>query len=67
VSRRRTLVVGALYAALVALGIPWYWPEGEARIVAGVPAWVAVAIVTSVLVSALTAWLLLTAWPDDDD
>ena len=56
-----------VYAVLVAAGIPWYWPKEDTRLLLGLPAWTAVAIVVSVLISAFTAWLLRRPWPDEDE
>jgi hypothetical protein len=48
-----------VYVILMTIGIPWYWPQGSHFIVAGLPAWVFVAIVVSLLASIFTAYLLL--------
>lgn len=56
-----------LYAALLALGIPWYWPADQYGIVLGLPAWVVVAIAVAVLAAILTAVLLARPWPEQPD
>lgn len=64
---RRQRLAAWLYAALLALGIPWYWPADQHDIVLGLPAWVVVAIATAALAATLTAVLLARAWPDQPD
>ena len=54
------------YLVLFVIGIPWYWPMGDRAMWFGVPAWVVVAVLTSVLLSVFTAWLILRRWPQDD-
>ncbi len=55
-----------IYAALAAVGIPWYWPADDARIWLGMPAWVVVAIAASAAASAWTAVLLWRPWPGEE-
>ena len=45
----------AVYCLLLAIGIPWYWPEDDTRIVLGLPAWVLVAMLVGLIASAYTA------------
>lgn len=52
-----------VYALLLAIGIPWYWPADNHGIVLGMPAWVVVAIAASACASVFTAWLLAKPWP----
>jgi hypothetical protein len=54
------------YAALLALGIPWYWPAEAGTILLGVPAWVLAAVAAGLLAAVLTALLLARPWPRDD-
>lgn len=61
----RTGVVAFLL--LLALGIPWYWPADDRSTVAGVPSWVAMAVLCGLLAAVLTAYLLRRAWPDDEE
>jgi len=46
----------AVYCLLLAIGIPWYWPEDDTRIVLGLPAWVLVAMLVGLIASVYTAW-----------
>jgi len=55
-----------VYLALLAIGIPWYWPDDEFTVVFGMPAWVVVAIVVSIGASIFTAVLLHEPWPNED-
>ena len=53
------------YLVLFALGVPWYFPEGQVEpLVCGVPLWAAVSLSCAVLISALTGYLALRRWPD---
>lgn len=53
------------YLVLFALGVPWYFPEGQTGpLVWGIPLWAAVSLGCSVAVSVLTAYLALRRWPD---
>ena len=52
-----------VYALLLAVGIPWYWPADDHSIAFGMPAWVVVAIAASACASIFTAWLLAKPWP----
>ena len=54
-----------VYLVLIALGVPWYWPQFNHSIVLGVPGWVMVAIVVSFVASVFTAWLLWQPWPGE--
>ena len=55
-----------VYCLLVAVGIPWYWPQHDTTLILGVPAWVAVAIGVSALASVFTAWLLRAPWDAEE-
>lgn len=60
--------VVVLYLALLAIGIPWYWPAGDRSVWFGVPAWVAVALLVSIAVSVITAIILLRyRWPGEPE
>ncbi len=65
-SRVRWPVLAA-YGALMAIGVPWYWPQGDQAMVLGLPVWVAVAVAASAAASVLTAWLLRNAWQAEDE
>ena len=54
-----------VYLVLLALVIPWYWPAGDARHLAGLPLWVLATLAALLLTSSFTAWVFLT-WPEDD-
>ncbi len=59
-----------LYALLLILAVPWYWPLDSRAVWLGVPAWVCVAVVVSAAASVLTAALMARPWPgerDDDE
>ena len=56
-----------LYGLILAIGIPWYWPEGDTTLLFGMPVWVVVSIGASVLLALLTAWLFSHPWPDEKD
>ena len=57
-----------VYLVLFSIGIPWYWPEDNLLIILGMPAWVTIAIAVSVLISVVTAYLLLNfTWPGEQD
>jgi hypothetical protein len=48
----------------LAVGVPWYWDSGDKTIWFGFPAWVMVAIIVSLILSCLTAWLLQRPWSE---
>ena len=52
------------YIVLVAVGVPWYWDSDDKTIWFGLPAWTTVAIIVSLILSCLTAWLLQYSWPE---
>ncbi len=56
---KRRIWIGVVYFTFLVLGIPWYWPKDSSLIVMGLPAWVFVAILVSLLTSIFTAYLLL--------
>ncbi|MGE0482742.1 MAG: hypothetical protein AB7Q81_01235 [Gammaproteobacteria bacterium] len=65
-----TRIAPLLFAVLLLLAVPWYWPHDDSRIWLGMPAWVCVAVLVSVAASVLTAVLMARPWPgerDDDD
>jgi hypothetical protein len=55
-----------LYVSLLAVGIPWYWPADDTRLLGGFPVWVLVAIVTALGGAILTAVLLHRPWSGED-
>ncbi|MAS96955.1 MAG: hypothetical protein CMO55_27505 [Verrucomicrobiales bacterium] len=55
-----------VYLILFLFGVPWYWPEGDTRILIGFPLWAVVTVGISFLISCFTAWLFLFRWPEED-
>ena len=55
------------YLILLAIAVPWYWPEGYRETVLGLPRWVMVSIGASLFISCLTAWVMLRHWPVEDE
>ena len=49
-----------VYLFLLAVGIPWYWPAETNLIVMGLPVWVLVSIIVSIIASIFTAYLWLS-------
>ena len=67
-SERRSAYIAALvYLVLMAIGIPWYWPQDDTSIWFGVPAWVAIAVATSFCASVFTALRYIKRWPEPED
>lgn len=65
--KKNPVVILLAYVFLLILAIPWYWPESSTLVIFGVPAWVLVCIVVSIIASIFTAYLLLsTSWSTDD-
>ena len=56
--------IGAVYLVLLALVIPWYWPEGDARHVFGLPLWAIGTLLAVLATSAFTAWVYLSRSED---
>ena len=55
------------YLVFFAIGIPWYWPEADVRLVLGFPLWAFVSFLSCVAIASLTAWMFLFRWPEEDD
>jgi len=55
------------YLILLAVGVPWYWPEGSTTLWFGLPAWAVTAMVASAAISLLTAVALWHPWPGESD
>ncbi|MDE0005464.1 MAG: hypothetical protein OXQ29_22465 [Rhodospirillaceae bacterium] len=53
----------AVYFLLLAIGIPWYWPEDGGRIVLGLPAWVLAAVLAGLAAALYTAWCMRREHP----
>ena len=54
------------YIILIAIGIPWSWPQDSRSLILGVPAWVTVAVLCSFLASCLTAYILFNSSSDEE-
>ena len=63
--RRSSWAIWVTYAVLLGVAIPWYWPADDATLWFGLPAWVVVAVMASLLISVFTACLLHRPWPDE--
>lgn len=59
--------IWAVYAVLLAISIPWYWPQEVGMIVLGMPLWAAVSVLGSAAISVFTARLFIKRWPEEDD
>ena len=60
--------VWLVYLLLFAVAIPWYWPPSyRGPLVAGLPMWVAVTVVSVALLAAWTAFVITRYWKDVDD
>ena len=62
-----SLKVWGVYAVLLLVAVPWYWPADDKTRSAGVPAWDVVAVACSAAVSVYTAWLLRRPWPSEEE
>ena len=52
---------------LMIASVPWYLPTGSVgRIYGGLPVWIWTALACSFLIAALTCFVALRAWRDDD-
>ena len=47
--------------------VPWYWPAHDQETMLGLPRWVVVSIIASVLISCFSAWIFMCRWPADDE
>ena len=56
-----------VYAVLLTIGIPWYWPADDTTMIFGMPAWVVSAIVVSVIASIYTAIQFARPWPGEHE
>ena len=65
---KKPYLIILVYIFLVAIGVPWYWPENINYIVMGFPIWVLTSIIVSILASFFTAFILLRyTWDKDKD
>ena len=49
--------VTAVYLLLLAVIVPWYWPEDDIRLSFGVPMWVLASLAGLAGAAVFTAWL----------
>ena len=61
---RNRLFIVVSYLVLLALVVPWYWPEGDAKRVLGLPLWSLATLLALLLTAAFTAWLYLRSEAD---
>ena len=61
-----SLLLALGFALLFIAAVPWYWPAHDQETLLGLPRWVVVSIVASVLISCLAAWVFLCHWPGGD-
>lgn len=54
-----------VYALLLALAIPWYWPPDDVRQLFGFPLWALAVIGVLWITACFTAWVYMTS-PDGD-
>ena len=60
--------ITCIYFLLLCLAIPWYWPADNHTLLLGMPAWVTLAIIVSILTSIFTAFILLKyKWPGEEE
>ena len=60
---RRHPIVWLVYAALYAIAIPWYWPQGAGTgLVFGIPLWAAVTLLAVVALAGWTAYVIHRYW-----
>ena len=62
---KTSIAIVVCYLLLLAAAIPWYWPHKTADILFGLPIWVSIAVVVSLVTSIFTAWLLSDPWPEE--
>jgi hypothetical protein len=52
---------------LMVISVPWYLPPGfVGRLYGGLPVWIWIALVCSVVLAAITSFVALRSWRDDD-
>ena len=65
---RRKLRVWLVYALLLALAIPWYWPaEYRGPLLLGFPLWVAATVLSVILLAGWTCWVIAACWRDEGE
>jgi hypothetical protein len=64
---RRKPWVWLVYALLLALAIPWYWPAGyRGPLLLGFPLWAAATVLCVVLLAGWTCWVIAACWRDGE-
>ena len=53
------------YLVLLAVLVPWYWPEDVTVVYFGFPLWVLISLAVGFIVSSLTAYVLITHQSDN--
>jgi len=59
--------VAFVYAVLLALVVPWYWPAGDSRHLFGFPLWAIVTLAAVFAASVFTAWVNLSSADAESD
>lgn len=54
-----------VFFILTIVAVPWYWPVSNYAVYFGVPGWVALAVLVSLIASIFAAWLLSKPWPSE--
>ena len=62
----RRFSVSIAYLILLALIIPWYWPEGDSRHLFGFPFWAIASLGALFATSVFTAWLYIRDVESDE-
>ncbi|MEM1442235.1 MAG: hypothetical protein AAGF67_07825 [Verrucomicrobiota bacterium] len=68
--KRRGLLAPWIWITVVLLfvvGVPWYWSPEYSKTTLGFPTWAVVSVLVSFFISAFTAWVFLTRWPNDEE
>ncbi len=56
-----------LVLLIVVVSVPWYWKQGvTGKIIAGLPLWIWITILCSLVISVITATMALRQWDDED-
>ena len=57
--------IAVVYALLLLLTLPWYWPANDVRHLFGFPLWVLAVMAALWVTACFTAWVYATS-PDED-
>jgi len=58
-ARLKQVWIAVIYLLLLAIIIPWYWPEEDVRQFYGFPIWALLSLSGLFLTSSFTAWVCL--------